>query len=592
GFVLEQDVTARNGRFLIPRGAELTSLHIDVLRTWGVDKVEVSNGYFAGQSVPDTENTARPGLVDHVDTLSSDITVSEVDPDSNLTSMARKLPPKPATDDPEGKIHYLQKMYEFSLFALEQAASLGDFHASLTRKDDAYRVLKETSARVSGLAHFDKSGYFIMNEDTSSFDLALCVPEDSFQIFEDLLSDLLRSGYIAEMIWKQRPIIVSLKNSSQRCIVHLVSTISRVRGLFMGFLREKDYSLPPEAMSLLSNVLQNTANALESSQLYSIVTRHNIELQAKVEEKTAELKKTIDNLENEIVQRKTAQDNLAFIFNNVHDAIFVYDSHGKITDVNDKMMSMFGITRQEAMAMTVPHDISCRRRTEDAYFEAWNEVLEKGKKIFEWTVQSYADGHIFPVEVFLRKITWNDQPGVLATLRDISQRKEAQKQLEFLAMHDPLTGLPNRKLFIERLNQAIISSRRGAVRAAVLFIDLDGFKPVNDDYGHHAGDHALKTIAARLADSLRKSDTVARLGGDEFGVVISDIYQSEDHLRVAAKISRAVRRPITLGEYTIEIDCSIGTSVFPEDGQDVDTLIKVADTDMYKVKRGKKGGVS
>lgn len=589
GMIVEADVTARNGRLLLSSGQAVSNEHIAALMTWGVDEVPVMNGSVPPGSQSRFGNRGIIASIKDVEPFSFDFLTEDSPGKTNLTSLARKLPDRPLDSDPEQKIKYFKKYSEFSLFALEQAAALGDFHSSLTRKDDAGRVLKETSKRLEGLVNFWKSAFFIMNENTSSFELALSRPDDDYALFDDLLKELIAKGHIASLIWKQMPVMAGLATEESKCLIHLISTTSRVRGLFMGVLRRKDHHIPPQAMALLSNVLQNTANALESSQLYSIITRHNVELQARVEEKTAELKNTIQDLEKEISYRKTTQENLAFIFNNVLDAIFIYRPDGSIIDVNEKMLTMFGITKDQALALNVPGDITCHRRAEDDYFETWNEVFERGGKVFEWTVQHPAKDLVFPVEVYLKKIIWNDQPAVLTTLRDISQRKEAEKQLEFLAMHDPLTELPNRKFFMQKVERAIVLARRSSRQAAVLFMDLDGFKPVNDTYGHAVGDAALKAVAQRLRTVLRKTDVVARLGGDEFGIVIPDLNSEKDHIKIIKKVQLEICRPLQLSGFEIKLDSSIGAAVFPEDGQDVDTLIKVADTEMYKVKRGKKG---
>jgi diguanylate cyclase (GGDEF)-like protein/PAS domain S-box-containing protein len=180
---------------------------------------------------------------------------------------------------------------------------------------------------------------------------------------------------------------------------------------------------------------------------------------------------------------------------------------------------------------------------------------------------------------------------------DITEQKVAQekllelnRQLERQATQDPLTGLPNRRLFIDRLEQALAHARRFGGRVGMLFVDLDGFKHINDRYGHQAGDQLLRLVARRLQSALRKVDTAARLGGDEFGVVLPDLATGRDAEVVAGKINYEISRPFTLQEVTCQVGASIGISFYPEHGCSADELISRADKTMYLVKQDGKGG--
>ncbi len=587
GMILETDVMAANGRFLCSRGQSLNRENIKALMTWGVEQVYVMNGPPSKHSPKLIQDRAELSFkVTHINSLPAHVPAREAQ-QSALTSLYRKLPAKPEDNDPEKWIFYYRKLYELSLSAVEQAAELCNLPATINRKDNPEKIMAKANQRLQRLIQFRTYAFFVMNENSSAFELVLSNPQEKGQVFDGLLMELVKCGEIASMIRNRHPAI-QLDHSRRKCLVHLISTTSRVRGLFIGYLQDGDPDLPLEIRSLLANVLQYTASALESSQLYSLITRNNIELQNTVEKRTAELRQTIQNLEQEVQQRKTAQRNLDFILNNVHDSIFIFTPQGKIDEVNAKMLSMFGVSREEALQMNIPADISCKSFYRNKNMGNWHEVIEKGSGIFEWTAQRQDDGSTFPVEVYLKKITWNGRGAVLATLRNISQRKEAEKKLEFMALHDPLTELPNRKLFLERLGQSIIRARRNALQAAVLFIDLDGFKPVNDTFGHYVGDKVLKTIAERLCSSLRESDTVARLGGDEFGIIIPDLYADKDCTQIVDKAQHTLSQPIKIDGHCIHLGCSIGTAMFPRNGENVDTLIKVADTEMYKAKRQKK----
>lgn len=168
--------------------------------------------------------------------------------------------------------------------------------------------------------------------------------------------------------------------------------------------------------------------------------------------------------------------------------------------------------------------------------------------------------------------------------RDIARRKVVEKRLDDLAYYDPLTGLPNRRLFLELLGQALARARRGEGLVAVLFLDLDRFKLVNDSLGHAVGDQLLKAVAGRLASCLRTTDTVSRLGGDEFTVILEDLSSSEDAARIAQKLLEAVAVPLVIEGHEIFVGASIGIALYPTDHDDRDALIKSADTAMYSAK--------
>jgi len=170
-------------------------------------------------------------------------------------------------------------------------------------------------------------------------------------------------------------------------------------------------------------------------------------------------------------------------------------------------------------------------------------------------------------------------------LRDITEQREAKEAIRNLAFHDPLTGLPNRLLFKDRLALAISNGDRNARKVAVLFLDLDRFKHINDTFGHDTGDLLLKATAQRLTAILRKSDTIARMGGDEFLLVLPEMAASNCADVVAEKILRAFSEPFTLNGHKISVTTSIGIAVYPHDGKDIETLLKMADMAMYEAKK-------
>ncbi|HUF21007.1 MAG TPA: EAL domain-containing protein, partial [Burkholderiales bacterium] len=183
--------------------------------------------------------------------------------------------------------------------------------------------------------------------------------------------------------------------------------------------------------------------------------------------------------------------------------------------------------------------------------------------------------------------TWDadgNRTGHRGTTRDITELKVSEARISYLATRDPLTELPNRLLFNDRLEQGTINARRSGEAVGVLFIDLDRFKNINDSLGHHVGDLLLREVSQRMSACLRGGDTIARLGGDEFVIALEHLRKAEDAAQVAEKIVRSLARPVEVAGNSLSTSCSIGISIFPEDGDDASTLMKNADTAMYHAK--------
>ena len=179
-----------------------------------------------------------------------------------------------------------------------------------------------------------------------------------------------------------------------------------------------------------------------------------------------------------------------------------------------------------------------------------------------------------------------DSRRLAVVFSDITERKQAEEVIRHASLHDPLTGLPNRAMLFEYANHMLPHIRRNNQRAAVLFLDLDRFKPINDTHGHETGDAVLKEVAGRLAERLRSEDIVTRLGGDEFVVLLQEIRNEAAAAEIARQIIARVGEPYRIGELALSLSTSIGISIFPEDGQDIDTLISHADLAMYQAKQG------
>jgi diguanylate cyclase (GGDEF)-like protein/hemerythrin-like metal-binding protein len=199
-----------------------------------------------------------------------------------------------------------------------------------------------------------------------------------------------------------------------------------------------------------------------------------------------------------------------------------------------------------------------------------------------------ADGSVFEAEVVVVRGDLAGGAGTVVLVTDVTDRRRAEKQLSSMAYVDPLTGLANRALFLDRLRDALVAARRDGHAFALVMVDLDGFKAVNDELGHDAGDAVLATVARRLELAVREHDTVARLGGDEFAAIVPRIARREDAVAIAERVLASVRLPIEIGGVACQVGSSLGIATFPDDGSDLDGLIARADRAMYESKRAGK----
>jgi diguanylate cyclase (GGDEF)-like protein/PAS domain S-box-containing protein len=242
-----------------------------------------------------------------------------------------------------------------------------------------------------------------------------------------------------------------------------------------------------------------------------------------------------------------------------------------------------GESAEEFLGRSVFDFVHCDHR--QILLERFSKMQEKGESV-PWMEVKFVclDGREIDVEVASTPFTLDGKLAVQSIFRDITERKLAEQHLEFLANFDPLTGLPNRRLFFDRIGQSLLNAKRQEHLVGLLYLDLDRFKDVNDSFGHAVGDLLLQQVSERLAQALRLSDSVARMGGDEFTIILTKIVELEDAAIVAQRIVGSLTRPFMLEGHPVSIGVSIGIGIYPIDGEDPDTLLKKADTAMYRAK--------
>ncbi len=270
-------------------------------------------------------------------------------------------------------------------------------------------------------------------------------------------------------------------------------------------------------------------------------------------------------------------------FTEITDEAILFHRDGLITDGNDALTRLTGYTLPEVMGLSIFNFISPEWRSV-AY-----EYTRSGREDpYEVTIR-HKDGHTIPVEVVGKTMPQLHADYRVVVVRDITARKQAQERETFLELHDALTQLPNRRFLMEQLGKVLSMARRRKFMVAVLFINLDHFKTVNDSLGHHAGDQLLCDVAERLRQSVRDTDLVARLSGDEFVAVLTDIHTPDDAAVVADKLIDTMRSAFTVGNLPLTMSPSIGISLFPGDDTTVQGLLRCADTAMYHAKDSGRG---
>ena len=293
-------------------------------------------------------------------------------------------------------------------------------------------------------------------------------------------------------------------------------------------------------------------------------------------------------LRREISQRKKneeAQRMAASVFASTQECILITDAQRNIIDINPAFTSITGYSRDEALGKK-PSLLKSGLHNADFYAAMWRSINQHGYWRGEvWNRKK--GGGIFAEWLTISAVT--DKDGsithYIGTSSDITQLKEHERKLELIAHYDPLTGVPNRILLADRMRLAFAQTKRDNCLMAVGYLDLDGFKPVNDRLGHEAGDQLLIEVARRIKHGLREGDTLARLGGDEFVFLLLGLAKVEDCEMTLHRLLQVISEPVVLRNQAVSVSASIGISIFPEDNTDPDTLLRHADQAMYQAKQ-------
>lgn len=294
-----------------------------------------------------------------------------------------------------------------------------------------------------------------------------------------------------------------------------------------------------------------------------------------------------------------------YLVDSLPDIIYTLDPDGRFTYVNDRAQQLLGFTREQLIGAhysKIVHEEDLDRaryvfqerrvgdrasRNVELRLKSRNALVEQ--RYFENTLLtiSFNSTALYAVDETSRK---RELFGTFGVARDITELKRAEQRITYQAYHDVLTDLPNRALFKDRLDLAIIHATRNSTGIAVMFVDLDGFKLVNDTLGHHKGDQLLQQVAQRMRGNLRRGDTLARVGGDEFTLLLPEVRNRGDAAVIAQKFLASLEQPFDLEGRAVHLSASIGIALFPDDGATMEDLVRHADIAMYQVKLGGKNG--
>ncbi|MFY9143160.1 PAS domain S-box protein [Sulfuricurvum sp.] len=291
---------------------------------------------------------------------------------------------------------------------------------------------------------------------------------------------------------------------------------------------------------------------------------------------------------HDITERKQAEEKLnlaASVFTHAREGILITDANGKIIDINDTFSRITGYSRDEVLGIN-PRILSSKRQGKKFYTEMWHDLLEKGYWYGEiWNRRK--NGEVY-AEMLTISAVYDLKGNVkqyVALFSDITTIKEHEHHLEHIAHYDALTSLPNRTLLSDRMKNAISQTLRRQQPLAVVYLDLDEFKSINDTYGHDIGDQLLVALSTRMEHTLRHGDTLARLGGDEFVAVLVDLENTEASIPLITRLLAAAEKPVTIGTLSLQVSASLGITFYPQSEEvDADQLLRQADNAMYQAK--------
>ncbi|HUP45064.1 MAG TPA: diguanylate cyclase, partial [Thermoanaerobaculia bacterium] len=366
---------------------------------------------------------------------------------------------------------------------------------------------------------------------------------------------------------------IAISGAITRPLRAMADTTKRIAG---GNLSERARVEGRDEVSQLARSFNIMIERVEHAQ--AELASWNKTLEQRVEERTRELR-------DEMTERRRAERRYRILFERNLSGVYISNVDGKIVSCNDSTARMLGFESADDL---LANDGSIQYFDPAERQQVMEQLLEKGSAVNHEARLLRRDGDVIWVLETLTASTteFDTNPVIEGIVLDITDRKRTEQEVEYQAYHDALTGLPNRMLFMDRLTIALAHSRRRQQPLAVMFLDLDDLKVVNDTLGHAAGDQLLQMVAERLGTCLRQEDTIGRIGGDEFTLLLPALNGPGDASAVAEKVIKVIKQPFLINEDEVRVTTSIGIAMYPADGEDPETLLENADGTMYRVKEG------
>ncbi|MFO7860977.1 MAG: EAL domain-containing protein [Desulfosalsimonas sp.] len=458
----------------------------------------------------------------------------------------------------------LEAISRNAMEALELCASLGDYQTSVTKFKNRKDILERSLQGLRQMVAIEFYAFYAVNE--AHFDIALEHLDDPGRAdyVDRTVEDLIDRGAVALAFREKRTQTVRSHDGKYQVLIHAAATTSKIYGVFFCFVKAR--ALEKGIVDKITTIIiKATGYALENFELYQLIRQKNEEL----------VEKNLQVSKSEILYRNT--------FENTGNPTIVVDQKGTIVHVNSEFAAFSGWEREALSGRrNIAEFLACEGRT------GFARTLESAEKDHpdvspEYGFENRNHEH---KTVFLKISPLGLENQYIVSFADITPIKDAEKQLQFQAFHDPLTRLPNRILFRDRLKQAIKKKKRYPdYNYAIVFIDLDRFKSINDTMGHNVGDDLLVKVGQRLASSVRELDTVARFGGDEFLLLLEDVQDQNCCDIVVRRILDQFRLPLEVAGHEVVMTLSMGVLISSESQAEHADAIRLADMSMYEAKR-------